>query len=416
MIQTQTRRFSSFLKTALALSAALPLALSGCVVFKNQPKSGDSAFKQVLPARLPDFSDSQDRTGLIESAENSLSYLSQAKETLYTVGDVKVTPALLAASLKEFIKIAKEAKTQGEFAAGIAEKFDVYRSLGSDGNGKVVFTSYYEPVFKASKVKTSEYKYPLYRRPTDLVDVDLEDFNPEKYKGEQLSGKVEDSKLVPYFPRSKIDLEKLLEGKGLELAWLRDRFDVMDLHIEGSARLEFTDGTTMRASYAGTNSLQFRGPFTTLINSGVISKDEATTERIRKYVTDHPEIEDWVLSTNPRYTFFKLDRITDPRIGPIGTYGGPLVGGRSLAVDPKHVPLGAIAFVDVPLPRLDSAGKLLAIAGTGRFAICQDTGGAIKGPGRVDYYAGTGDHAGNFAGRVKNSGSLYLLLLKLPEY
>ena len=398
-----------FNKAALTLCAAALMLLSGCVVFRHPQSLSESAFKQVLPTRLPDFADTKDRAGLIRAAENSLAYLqSLNKETLYTIGDRQVAPALLAASLKEFIKIAKEAKTEADLKAKIAEKFDIYRSVGSDGKGLVTFSSYYEPIFKASKVRTAEYKYPLYRRPNDLVDVNLEDFNSKKYKGEQISGKLDGSKLVPYISRTKIDIDRVLEGKGLEIAWLRSRLEVMNLHVEGSARLEFPDGTVMRADFAGTNSLPFRGHISALKNANMLP-EEGDKEA---YIKDHPELDAALPYTNPRYVFFELKEMDGSGNGPTGTYGGPLVGGRSIAVDTKYVPLGGLAFFEASLPRFDADGNLLEIGRTGKFVLPQDTGGAIKGPGRVDYFAGSGEEAKRIATRTWENGSLYLLILK----
>ncbi|MFA5162383.1 MAG: MltA domain-containing protein [Elusimicrobiales bacterium] len=385
------------------LGIAAVFVFSGCVVFRR-PHPPKSAFVQVPAALAPRFADVKDRAGLIEAAQNSLYYVQASKQALYTIGDRQVSPAMLAATLREFIKTLKQAKNGDELAALVADKFDVYRSVGSDGKGAVLFTSYYEPVFKASRTRTDEYKYPLYRRPDDLVDADLEEFG-DKYKGEGIAGRVEKSRLRPYFSREQIESGKALEGRGLEIAWLQNRLDVMDLHIEGSARLEFDDGSVLRANYDGTNNLPFRGPMSALVKSGVLPPDTDPKE----YVAKHPEIEQWLMATNPRYTFFKLEKISG---GPAGTYGGALTAGRSIAVDTKHVPLGALAFVDGPMPRFDGEGKLVEVARVGKFALCQDTGGAIKGPGHIDYYAGAGLDAGRFASKLKHDGSVYLLLLK----
>jgi len=393
----------------VTLSAAAMMLLCGCVVFRHPPSSGESAFQQVPLSRFPDFGDTKDRAALIRAAQNSLSYLqSLNKESLYTIGDRQVAPALLAASLKEFIKIAGENLTADEFKAKVAEKFEVYRSIGSDGKGLVVFSSYYEPVFKASKTRTSEYKYPIYRRPPDLVDVNLEDFDAKKYKGEQVSGRVDGAKLIPYMARTRVEIERALEGKGLELAWLRSRLEVMNLQVEGSGRLEFTDGTVMRADCAGTNGLAFSGHISALKKAGMLPDGVDSEE----YIKSHPELDAALPYTNARYVFFELNPLEDASIGPIGTFGGPLVGGRSVAVDTKYVPLGALAFLESTIPRFDSDGKLLEFSHVGKFVMAQDTGGAIKGPGRVDYFAGTGEEAKRIANRTWQNGSLYLLLLK----
>ena len=234
----------------VAWTAVLIPLLGGCSLFKRvaPPAAG---FKLIPPEECPAFADLKNREALIDAARQSLEYLKKLpQQKLYAIADRQVSARQLAASVEEFIKISSETTDAAEFQNKLLEKFDVFRSLGSDGKGEVVFSSYYEPVFSASKEKTGQYNYPLYKRPADLIDVNLEDFNPEKYKGESVYGRLEKNRLVPYFPRAKIDIGKLLEGRGLEIAWLKSRFDAMDLHVEGSARLQFTDGTAMRARYA----------------------------------------------------------------------------------------------------------------------------------------------------------------------
>jgi len=220
---------------------------------------------------------------------------------------------------------------------------------------------------------------------------------------------------VPYFSRKEIDIDKALAGRGLELAWFERRFDIMDLHIEGSARLHFPDGTQYRARFAGTNSLKFRGPVTAMVEMGLISRDEVSHERAKRYLDENKDTEPWLLATNKRYTFFTVEPLKDPENGPAGTMGRPLVGGRSIAIDRKYVPLGSLAFLKAPLPRIDEKGTLLGVAPHARFALCQDTGGAILGPGRVDYFSGTGDKAKTISTNTWGPGELYVLVMKLPD-
>lgn len=389
--------------------------LCGCVILKKPPQAPDSAFKQVLPVNYPKFKDMQDRKSIIEAARQSLAYLqSSKKKRLYAIGDKQITIKELTASINTFIKIYQEAKSDEELQRLIVKNFDIYRSIGSDGQGKVIFSSYYEPTLQASKKKTEKFKYPIYKCPKDLIEVDLEQFN-KKWKGQKIAGRLKETKLIPYFSREYIDIHQILEGHNLELAWFDNRFDVMDLHIEGSARLKFQDGTQMRAHYGGTNGLPFKGHITTLVKTGAIPRDEISHEKAKKYLANHPEAEPWILSTNKRYTFFNLYEIKDPEEGPLGNINRPLVAGRSIAIDPKYVPLGAIAFIETSIPQTDEKGQLLGFAPKTKFVMCQDTGGAIKTPGRIDYFAGHGARAKTVATNMWNQGSLYLLLLKFPE-
>lgn len=399
-------------------ACAAALILAGAIIaYRAFKKPGEeAAFRSVPVSDFPVFTDLPPKAGLISSAEKSIAYFASLSSTkkFYQVGDRKVTPALLADSLREFIRILKGTENERDLNRKIREKFDLFQSVGQDGNGKVVFSSYYEPVLEASRVRTKEFRFPLYRKPADLVEVDLELFDEFKWRGERIFGRVEKDKVVPYFTREQIDYKKVLAGKGLELVWLKDRIDVMDLHIEGSARLAFRDGSEARVHYAGTNGLTFKGWVTLLVNSGVIGKDEVTHERAKKYIEEHPEIEPWVLSSNKRYTFFELQNLKNSAEGPRGTMGAPLTGGRSVAIDQKLVPLGALIYMSVSMPRVKKDGTVLGIFPDSRFALCQDTGGAILGPGRVDFFSGTGPAAKAIATSMWEPGTFYLLLLKVP--
>jgi len=373
------------------------------------------AFRPVASADIPLFSDPQDKDALLASAAKSMEYLqSGAAKTTYTIDGREITSADLRAALQAFTEIYKSAKTQDELNAAIRERFSVYRTIGTDGKGKVVFSSYYEPVLEASLTKDATYKYPIYARPADLVDVNLETFNADKYKGEKLSGRLDGTKLVPYWSREFIDIYGFLQGQGLELAYFKHPLEVMDLHVEGSGRIRLPDGTMKKAGFAGTNGLQFRGVISALISAGLIEpKNQSSHEQAKTYIDSHPDMAPFVLAWNKRYTFFKLSDLSGPDDGAIGTIGRSLTGGRSIAVDPKYVPLGSLVFIQLPLPAIGPDGKAMKEQKqVSKFVLCQDTGGAILGPGRVDYFSGTGDEAGELARNVWNDGALYLLLLK----
>src|SRR5208282_1653593 len=183
----------------------------------------------------------------------------------------------------------------------------------------------------------------------------------------------------------------------------------LDLHIEGSGILKFPGGKTMLARYSATNSLPYTSVGTVAVGAGVMSKSDITHDRLRQYLNDHPEGEAWILSQNPRYTFFELAPL--PADGePLGTIKQSLTPGRSIAIDPKIIPLGALAYFETNMPQADAQGTLLGIFPTSRFAMCQDTGGAILGPGRVDIYVGHGAQAKAMAVNQWSEGKLYILL------
>ena len=381
----------------------------GCVPVKAEITS----IIPVAPGNAPSFADADDKRTLLKAAELNLKYFQSLKAPAipYSFGTRKINTDTLAASTSEFIKILSEAKNQAELDRRLNETFDIYQLAGRDSTGTVVFSSYYEPTLPASLEKTDKYPYPIYAKPDDLITINLEDFN-EKFKGEKLTGRIKRDALVPYLTRDEIDFEGALKGRGLELAWLKDRADIMDLHIEGSGRLQLPDGRFLKANFASTNSLKFKGWLTALVEMGGLPRENLSHEKGKQYLVEHPDKERGIMSQNRRYTFFKLEQMSDPDEGPAGTYGFPLVGWRSVAVDNALVPMGALAFMSVNAPDVDEKGAMLGRKQDNRFVFCQDTGGAIKGPGRVDFFAGNGEKARTFAFKLWDPGVLYLLVIK----
>jgi membrane-bound lytic murein transglycosylase A len=362
---------------------------------------------------MPSFTDGDSRKSLRKAAELNLKYarnLSTAAAT-YDFAGRKVGKELLEASSAEFLRLLDAAETPEELDSLVKESFDVYQLAGRDSTGTVVFSSYYEPTLEASLEKTGDHKYPIYARPADMVSLDLGEFD-EKFKGEKLTGMLAKDRLVPYFDRDAIDFRGALEGRGLELAWFTNRADIMDLHIEGSGRLRLTDGREVKALFAATNSLKFKGWLTALVESGALPREGLSHEKGREYLGKNPGKEREIMTANRRYTFFRLQDITDPDEGPDGSYGLPLVGWRSVAVDNALVPMGALAFMRASVPDVDEKGNMKGKKEDSRFVFCQDTGGAIKGPGRVDFFAGNGDKARAFAFKLWDTGTLHLLVLK----
>jgi membrane-bound lytic murein transglycosylase A len=242
------------------------------------------------------------------------------------------------------------------------------------GTPPALFTGYYEPVLEGSPVRTARFAWPIYRRPPELRD-----------------GSV-------WFDRATIE-SGILRGRGLEIAWLDDPVEVFFLHIQGSGRIQMTDGSTIRVGYAGRNGHGYRSVGQELVRQGIFSQSQVSAGTIRQWVRANPASGMNLLNYNPSYVFFrKLPKLTADQ-GPIGAMGRSITTMRSVAIDPAHVPLGAPVWVEKsgqdPLHRL---------------MIAQDTGGAIKGAQRADIFFGTGRQAGNDAGTVKDGGRMLQLL------
>jgi len=370
----------------------------------------------LSPAELPVFADTfQSKANLAKAAKKTLAYLKKQEggSRYFHIGGRDYGTAILADSIRELLRIINEARTPEELDALVRERFDVFQSIGSDGQGKVVFSSYYQPVLPASIKKSPKYPVPIYRRPPDMVEADLSAFD-KKYGSDTLVGRVtKDKRLVPYFSREEIDVRKALFGKGHELAWLKTKYDALDLHIQGSGILKFPSGKEILARYAATNARPYNSVGLVLLKTGALTREELTHAKLREYFRTHPEAEDFVISQNPRYTFFELAPLP-PDGEPLGTIMESLSPSRSIAIDPAIIPLGALAYFSTVSPQADKEGRLLGQFPNSRFALCMDTGGAIKGPGRVDIYAGHGKMADTTARNQWNEGKLYILVKKVP--
>ena len=374
------------------------------------------ALKPVADDGLPRFAESfTARAGLIKAARKALKYLEGLPpEKTLRVADRNYAPAALIDSAKAIIEIAQTAKSSDELDRRVRQTFDVFASAGKDGQGRVIFSSYFEPVLKASLKKAAGYPYPLYKRPPDMVEVDLASFDKKFANAEPALGRVgKDKRVTPYPAREDIDRRKALAGRGLEVAWLKDALEVMDLHVQGSGILKFASGKEVLVKYAGTNGRPYNSVGLALIRTGVFSRDEITHAKMHDYLRANPDAASWILSQNPRYTFFDVSPL--PEDGePFGAADQSLVPARAIAIDPAVVPLGALTFFTTTSPLADKAGRVLGQFPSARFAFALDTGGAIKGPGRVDIYAGHGAQAEATARGQWADGKLFILVKKLP--
>lgn len=411
----------------MLFAALLPLLASGLSAqpsstgtFEAAALSTAPALRLLAPSELPRFEDSfKSKAGLLRAARKTLSYLQKVEKEnptkIIRIADRSYGPAALTDSLREFISIVETSTGAAQLDQRVRAAFDVFQSLGGDGQGKVVFSSYYQPVLEASLKKSERFPHPIYRKPPDMVEIDLSLFDKKYPADAPLVGRLDkDRRLVPYFSRGEIDIKKALAGKGYEVAWLKNRFDVLDLHIQGSGILKLPSGQEVLARYAATNARPYNSVGLTLVKAGIFSREEINHDKLRQYLRDNPQAENWILSQNPRYTFFEV--VPLPEDGePFGTINESLSPSRSIAIDPAVIPLGALAFFTTTSPQADKEGRLLGQFPNSRFALCMDTGGAIKTAGRVDIYVGHGKQAATTARNQWSEGKLYILVKKLES-
>ena len=279
-------------------------------------------------------------------------------------------------------------------------EFAAYRIASADGATQGLVTGYYEPLLRGSRRRQGAYRYPLYAPPDDLLTIDLAGVHPD-LKNMRLRGRLDGKRVVPYYSRAEIENGGApLSGK--EIVWVDDPIEAFFLQIQGSGRVRLENGETLRLGYADQNGLPYASIGRVLIDRGELQPGEASMQGIKSWARAHPERLAELLNRNPSYVFFKELQDIDATQGPIGALGVPLTPLRSIAVDPRFIPLGAPVFLATTWPAREEP--------LARLVLAQDTGGAIRGPVRADFFWGFGAEAGEMAGKMRQEGRLWVLL------
>ena len=386
------------------IAVGMLLLLFGCAPF-NAPSvvENQQVLVKLSPSAYPTLYDDLNYEGLNHGIQMSLGYLRKVpRDRAFVFGADSYTVAHLIRSLEVFQEFIQAGPSADRVTNMVRRDFYVYRAAGV--SEKVLFTGYYEPVLTGSLKETAIYRYPIYSRPDDLVTVELSAFSA-KYSGETLVGRYTGQTLVPYYDRKTIENREIFKGNAL--AWVSDPVDLFFLHIQGSGKIMLDHGKTLNVHYHTTNGHPYRSIGKVLIDQGKIPKSEISMQAIRAYLKSHPQDRETVLNTNLSYVFFKIE--TD---GPLGNLNVPLTPGRSIAVDKKIFPLAALMYIQTQKPAMTEAGQLGSWEEFGRFALNQDTGGAITGPGRADVFWGNGPYAELAAGHLQHRGNMYFLILK----
>lgn len=391
-----------------AVFAALFLAAS-CATGESAPPAKDfarplpegaPALVRIDPGEWPDLrSTFTDRQGALAALEQSVEYFkkpSSRKWFPYATADRRITHADQVRTLELLKKAIERSGSPDEFQGYCRLYFDMYKSVGWDGSGEVLFTSYYEPIFEGRLQPEGQFRHPLYRLPPDLV---------KDEDGTPLGRRLADGSLGPNPTRREIGARNPYSG--LELVYLRDPFEAYIAHIQGSARIDLPGGRQMCVGYAGKTEHPYDSVGLKLVEEGKILASDLSLATLKQYFRDNPGDLDRALAVNPSYVFF-LER--EP--GPFGSLGGRVTPYHTLATDKSVFPRGGPCVVLCRLPVAAPGSASIQWRNATCLVFDQDTGGAIRSAGRADLFVGTGPEAERLAGTTREVGRLYYLFAK----
>lgn len=401
---------------SLIICSLIATFITGCSTTQTPPSQECSCkannqgqeveIKQVEPALVSSSFD--DLPGWSEADHNQLleQFVAQCSEQGNALAKRKSTPL----DLLEFCR-----KTRRELTANPAlpaqfwmeSELNVWQLQNEDGSKEGLLTGYFEPLLEGSRKAEGAFKYPLYAEPADLISVDLVSLDPD-LKGKRLRGRLQGNKLVPFFDRET--WERIGPDREDPIVWINDELDAFLLQVQGSGRVKLRDGSVIRLSYANQNGHPYKSIGGVLVRWGELTVEQATIPGIRQWAEKNPKRVKELLNQNPSMVFFEENKILNPQDGPVGALGVPLHAGLSIAIDRNRIPYGSLMWLQSPHP---SNEQTIA-----QGALAQDTGGAIRGRVRADYFWGTGKQAGELAGVTRQPLQLWLLWpkdAKLPE-
>lgn len=308
----------------------------------------------------------------------------------------------LRKSAKDFLHVVDTAQSPEQLSEAIQQRFNIFQASGRQKyqQKKMLVTGYYEPLLEGSLKKAPPFTHPLYSMPDDLISMKADGKSVVRRKDQN-------GALVQYWTREEIEEKNLLTGK--ELVYLKDPVDAFSLHVQGSGKILLQNGQVQSIRYAGSNGRAYSSIGKLLVDRKIMVKEEVTMPKIRQYLANHPGKLKDVLYHNKKYIFFSWAPTNKP---PRGSSGATLTPERSIAIDPETLPMGAIGYLVTKQPTTDKDGKITSWKPFHQFVLPQDSGSAIKGPGRVDVFWGNGKYAKTAAGAMKEEGRLFFLVKK----
>lgn len=406
------------MQNSLKFFAVCFLMFAGCA---RSPIKKDADAMRISKSEIV-ISDDLALANLDEALKKNITQLKSAnRNAVMRFGPFKIEPDVYAEAL---LALQKELAA-GRFLEAVERDFVMMEVYGTEAWSQVFITSYFEPIIEGSKRPTAKFTRPLYDVPEDMVLIRVRDFAkklPELFPASDnslvrdgnLRGRIvatSDGSLpqvYPYWSRGEIDSETMpLKKKAKILAWV-DPIDAFVLQIQGSGRVKFSEKEEVRVGYAGQNGQPYVAIGQFLFDR--IPKDKMSLQKIEAHLRSLSENErQELLNQNPSYVFFKVIQKQ-----PVTYFGNEVTAGRTIATDPRYFPKGALAFLTYPKPVFPDAAaeEPTGFESRSRFVFDQDTGGAIKGPGRVDLFWGPGPEGKRFSGVIKNNGHLYYLFPK----
>ncbi|MCK9390855.1 MAG: MltA domain-containing protein [Syntrophales bacterium] len=386
--------------------------LAGCAPISEMPRA-ESRGSQSPFASVEDAGqmDDLDLDSLGKAVDLSIQYYEKAgSKGSYCLRDRCYSYREMIDGLKQFLKIMRRDMMPAEVEQKIRDEFIFVSAAagtaGAGAEGNVLVTGYFEPILEGSRTKTDRFRYPLYKIPDETVVVPVDRAYGQDGR-DKFVGRLHDGEVIPHFSRREIDENGVLAGRGLEIAWVDDPVALFLLHIQGSGKIRLPEGRLLHVTYAQSNGWPFRGLTGMMVEKGLLQENGKSYEQMKRFLLDHPEERQELMNYNERYIFFRT--ATE---GPLGALNLPLVAGRSIATDLDIYPRGALALIKTRKPVFDGQGRISSWQSFSRFVLNHDTGAAIKGPGRVDLFCGTGETAERTAGAMKESGELYFLVKK----
>jgi membrane-bound lytic murein transglycosylase A len=390
----QRSKVAALILAVLWMSAQLPPASASAAEDADPLKLADT---QLEPVRWGDLESwaADDHLAALATFQRSCKVLHKARHA--------ADEGAIQSALREVCRRAISTRpSNSEFARSFFEENFRPVRIARLGEAEGFLTGYYEPVVQGSRFPNPEFYIPVHRRPRDLVAVGHER-GPFPNRGTLVGRRDEKGEIVPYHERAAIEAGAL-DGQRLEICWVKNPFDLVNMQIQGSARVILEDGTPLRLNYDAHNGYSYSSIGRVLIERNLVPREQMSMQRIREWMDANPEEAPRIRAANRAYVFFRITGLSNER-DPIGAQGVPLTTGRSIAVDKMHA-YGTPFFIEAALPIED--GK--SASSFHRLMIAQDAGSAIVGPARADLYWGAGEDAGRVAGRIRHPGRFVMLI------